>query len=48
MENLKEWRDLDSKSNSKEKEVQSIVSSDEPIDCQQEEENRSYRRFKEP
>ena len=35
-----------SKSNSKEKEVQSFVLCvDQPIDCQQEEEERSYRRF---
>ena len=35
-----------SKSNSKEKEVQSFVlCADQPIDCQQEEEESSYRRF---
>ena len=35
-----------SKSNSKQKEVQSFVLFvDRPIDCQQEEEKRGYRRF---
>ena len=43
--NLKLMKDY-SKSNSKEKEVKSFVLCvDQPIDCQQEEEERSYRRF---
>ena len=43
--NLKLMKDY-SKSNPKEKEVKSFVlCEDQPIDCQQEEEERSYRRF---
>ena len=43
--NLKLMKDY-SKSNSKEKEVKLFVLCvDQPIDCQQEEEERSYRRF---
>ena len=43
--NLKLMKDY-SKSNSKEKEVKSFVLCvDQPIDYQQEEEERSYRRF---